>query len=63
LNERCEDGLNDLGAVDSEIVTSSDLFIYFSHDFFVNSNSEFLFRHSYEKLKIACITCTVVSIR
>jgi hypothetical protein len=36
LNERCEDGFDDLGAAGSEIVTLSDQFVHFSHDFFVN---------------------------
>jgi hypothetical protein len=43
LNERCEDGLDDLGAAGSEIVTLSDQFVHFSDDLFVNSNAEFLF--------------------
>ena len=43
LNERCEDGLDDLRAAGSEIATLSDQFVNFLHDFFVNSYSEFLF--------------------
>ncbi|WP_318569969.1 hypothetical protein [Salinigranum marinum] len=46
VNERCEDGFDDLGAAGSEIVTLSDQFIHFSHDFPVNSDSELLFCHS-----------------
>ena len=45
LNERREDGLDDLGAVGSEIVTLSDQFVYFSGDLGCNSDSELLFRH------------------
>jgi hypothetical protein len=45
LNERCEDGFDDLGAVGSEIVTLIDQFIYFSHDSLVNSDAELLFRY------------------
>jgi uncharacterized protein (DUF952 family) len=63
VNERCEDGPDDLGAAGSEIVTLSDQFIHFSHDFLVNSDSEVLFRHIYDKLKVACIKCTAFSIR
>jgi len=43
LNERCEDGFNDLGAAGSEIVTLSDQFVHFSHDFFVNTTPNFSF--------------------
>ena len=63
LNECCEDGFDDLGAADSEIVTLSDQFIHFSHDFLVNSDSELLFCHSYDKLKTAYTKCTTISIR
>ena len=45
LNERHEDGLNDLGAAGSEIVTLSDQFVYFSGNLGYNSDSELLFRH------------------
>jgi len=38
LNECCEGGFSDLGAVDQ--------FIHFSHDFLVNSDAEILFCHS-----------------
>jgi hypothetical protein len=40
LNECCKDGFDDLGAAGSEIVTLSDQFIHFLHDFLVNSDSE-----------------------
>ena len=46
----------------SEIVTLSDQFIHFSHDFLVNSDAELLFRHSYDKLRTACTKCTALSI-
>jgi len=46
VNERCEDGFDDLGAAGSEIVTLSDQFIHFSHDFLVNSDAELIFRYS-----------------
>jgi len=62
LNE-CEDSFDDLGASDSEIVTLSDQFIHFLYDFLVNSDSELLFRHSYNKLRTACTKCTALSIR
>jgi len=41
----CEDNLDDLGAVGSEIGTLSDQFVHFLHDLFINSNAEFLFPH------------------
>ena len=63
LNECCEDGFNDLGAADSEIVTFSDQFIHFLHDFLVNSDSELLFCRSYNTLRTACTKCTAISIR
>lgn len=46
LNECCEDDFDDLDAAGSEIVKLSDQYIHFLYDFFVNSHSEFLFRHS-----------------
>jgi hypothetical protein len=63
LDECCEGGFDDPGAVDSEIVTLSEQFIYFSHDFLVNSDSKLLFRDSYVNLRTACIECTAFSIR
>jgi len=63
MNECCEDGFDDLGAADSEIVTLSDQFIHFLHDFLINSHSELLFRHSYNKLRTACTKYTAFSIR
>lgn len=42
-NEYCEDGFDDLGAANSEIVTLSDQLVHFSHDLFVDSDTKLLF--------------------
>jgi len=54
-------GFDDLGVSRSEIVTLNNYFIYFSHNFLVNSDSNFSPR-SYNKLRTACVKCPALSI-